>query len=42
MAEYIDREALLNKLKERDLCLCVTERDIKDALSADVAPVRQT
>lgn len=39
MAEYIEREALLNKLKERDLCLCVTERDIKDAPAADVAPV---
>ena len=40
MAEYIEREALLNKLKERDLCLCVTEWDIKDAPAADVAPVR--
>lgn len=36
MAEYIEREALLNKLQERDLCLCVTERDIKDAPAADV------
>lgn len=39
MAEHIEREALLNKLQERDLCLCVTERDIKDAPAADVAPV---
>lgn len=39
MPEYIEREPLLNKLKERDLCLCVTERDIKDAPAADVAPV---
>lgn len=36
MPEYIERGALLNKLKERDLCLCVTERDIKDAPAADV------
>lgn len=40
MDEYIERQALLNKLKERDLCLCVTEWDIKDAPAADVAPVR--
>lgn len=39
MAEYIEREALLEKLKERDLCLCVSEQDIKDAPAADVAPV---
>ena len=40
MDEYIERQALLDKLKERDLCLCVTEQDIKDAPAADVAPVR--
>lgn len=40
MAEYIERGALLNKLKERDLCLCVTEWDIKEAPTADVAPIR--
>ena len=40
MAEYIERQALLDKLKERDLCLCVTEQDIKDAPAADVSPVR--
>ncbi len=40
MDEYIERQALLDKLKERDLCLCVTEQDIKDAPVADVAPVR--
>lgn len=39
MNEYIERQALLNKLKERDLCLCITEQDIKDAPAADVAPV---
>ena len=39
MAEYIEREALLNKLQERDLCLCVTEWDIKAIPAADVAPV---
>lgn len=40
MTEYIERQALLNKLKERDLCLCVTEQDIKDAPAADVTQVR--
>lgn len=39
MAEYIEREALLEKLAERDLCLCVSESDIKDIPAADVAPV---
>ena len=39
MPEYIEREALLGKVRERDLCLCVTEWDIKDAPAADVAPV---
>ena len=39
MAEYIEREALLEKLAERDLCLCVSEPDIKNAPAADVAPV---
>ena len=39
MAEYIEREALLKKLAERDLCLCVSESDIKDIPAADVAPV---
>lgn len=39
MAEYIEREALLKKLIERDLCLCVSESDIKDIPAADVAPV---
>lgn len=39
MAEYIERGALLKKLKERDLCLCVSESDIKDIPVADVAPV---
>lgn len=29
MAEYIEREALLEKLAEHDLCLCVSESDIK-------------
>lgn len=40
MAEYIEREAILSKLRERDLCLCVTEYDIKSVPAADVAPVR--
>lgn len=40
MPEYIEREALLKKLKERDLCLCVSESDINDVPSADVAPVK--
>lgn len=39
MAEYIEREALLEKLQERGLCLCVSESDIKDVPTADVAPV---
>lgn len=39
MAEYIERDALLKKLQERDLCLCVSESDIKEAPAADVAPV---
>ena len=39
MAEYIERGALLKKLKERDLCLCVSESDIKDIPVADVATV---
>lgn len=39
MAEYIELEALLEKLAERDLCLCVSESDIKDIPAADVAPV---
>lgn len=39
MAEYIEREALLEKLAERDLCLCVSESDIKNMPAADVAPV---
>lgn len=39
MAEYIERNALLAKLQERDLCLCVSEADIKELPAADVAPV---
>lgn len=39
MAEYIELEALLKKLAERDLCLCVSESDIKDIPAADVSPV---
>lgn len=39
MAEYIEREALLEKLAEHDLCLCVSESDIKNIPAADVAPV---
>lgn len=39
MAEYIEREALLEKLAEHDLCLCVSESDIKNMPAADVAPV---
>ncbi len=39
MAEYIEREALLEKLAERDLCLCVSESDIKNMPAADVSPV---
>ena len=39
MAEYIELEALLEKLAERDLCLFVSESDIKDIPAADVAPV---
>lgn len=39
MAEYIEREALLEKLAERDLCLCVSESDIKNMPAADVASV---
>lgn len=39
MAEYIALEALLEKLAERDLCLCVSESDIKNMPAADVAPV---
>lgn len=40
MAEYIERGALLSKLKERDLVLCVTERDVREATAADVVEVR--
>jgi hypothetical protein len=36
MKEYIEREGLLEKLAERDLVLCVTEWDIKNAPAADV------
>lgn len=39
MAEYIALEALLEKLAERDLCLCVSESDIKNMPAADVDPV---
>lgn len=39
MAEYIEREALLEKLAEHDLCLCVSESDIENMPAADVAPV---
>lgn len=39
MAEYIERDALLGKLQERDLCLCVSEADIKELPASDVAPV---
>lgn len=39
MDEYINRNALLSKLKERDLCLCVSEEDIKELPAADVALV---
>lgn len=39
MAEYIEREELLKKLQERDLCLCVSEADIEGLPAADVAPV---
>lgn len=39
MAEYIEMDALLGKLKERDLCLCVSEADIKELPASDVAPV---
>jgi len=39
MAEYIEREALLEKLAEHDLCLCVSESDVKNIPAADVAPV---
>lgn len=39
MAEYIERNMLLKKLQERDLCLCVSEADIKETPAADVAPV---
>lgn len=39
MAEYIEREALLEKLAEHDLCLCVSESDIKNMPAANVAPV---
>lgn len=39
MDEYINRNALLGKLQERDLCLCVSEADIKELPAADVAPV---
>lgn len=39
MTEYIERNALLAKLQERDLCLCVSEADIKELHAADVAPV---
>lgn len=39
MPEYIERESLLGKLQERDLCLCVSEADIKELPASDVAPV---
>lgn len=39
MAEYIERGLLLEKLQERDLCLCVSEADIKELPAADVTPV---
>lgn len=39
MDEYIERGLLLEKLQERDLCLCVSESDIKELPAADVAPV---
>lgn len=39
MIEYIEREALLKKLQEHDLCLCVSESDIREIPAADVAPV---
>lgn len=39
MDEYIKRNSILEKLQERDLCLCVSEADIMDTPAEDVAPV---
>lgn len=41
MDQYIKIDSLLSKLRERDLCLCVTEYDIRSLPREDVAPVRR-
>lgn len=40
MVEFIERGAILERIVERDLCLCVSESDINAIPAADVAPVR--